>query len=40
MATKQKTIEVKIKANETKSVFITQKEQPRIQEIKPDVQKK
>ena len=40
MATKQKIIEVKRKTNEIKSAFRIQNEQPRIQEIKPDVQKK
>ena len=38
MATKQKMIEVKIKINETKSECITQKQQPKIQATKPDVQ--
>ena len=40
MATKQKIIEIKIKINETKSFCRTQKQQPKIQETKPDVQKK
>ena len=40
IATKQKIIEIKIKINETKSVCRTQKQQPKLQETKPDVQKK
>ena len=40
MANKQKIIAVKIKINETKSACETQKQQPKIQDMKPDVQKK
>ena len=40
MATKQKIIEVKLKVNETKSDCRTQKQQPKIQDMKLDVQRK
>jgi len=37
-ASKQKIIDIDIKINEAKSACITQKQQPKIQDIKPDVQ--
>ena len=37
-ANKQKIIDIDIKTNEAKSACITQKQQPMIQDMKPDVQ--